>query len=86
MRINTQELSNGNRVVTVEYGANDLPVTVEEGDTVFSIRKKYSGELNIPNDAPAKIGDRMLSSDEEKAYVPEEGDTVTFLKKSGTKN
>lgn len=88
MRISTQNLENGNKVVTVEYGANELPVQVEQGDTVFSIRQKVAGELNLPapDVAPASINGRTLTVEEEKATPVADVDNVTYLKKSGSKN
>lgn len=88
MRITRNTLENGNHVVMVEYGANELPVTVEAGDTVFTLRQKVSGELNIPEPtvAPASVGGRILTVEEEKSTPVDNVDQVTYLKKSGTKN
>ena len=67
--------------ITVAYGANTWPFTVDDGTVVGDIRDEFGAACQIPDDAVASIRGEDVDSD----HRLHEGDTITFQKRTGTK-
>ncbi len=69
--------------VQIQCGANNQPVNLGEGETltVGNVRSRLGDVLNIAPTMLAVIGDETV--DDDRILRP--GDTLQFIKQSGTK-